>query len=71
MSKQVQASGSGISLGTLVFVLFLGLKLTNHIDWSWRWVCSPLWIPLAFAAAVMLLISIITLAVAAWERWTP
>lgn len=28
----------------LLAVLFIGLKLTNHIQWSWLWVLSPLWI---------------------------
>ena len=28
---------------TIVFVV---LKLTNHINWSWWWVLSPLWINL-------------------------
>lgn len=26
-------------------VLFVGLKLTGFITWSWLWVLSPLWIP--------------------------
>lgn len=25
-------------------LLFIGLKLTGYIDWSWIWVLSPLWI---------------------------
>lgn len=29
-------------------LLFIGLKLTNHIDWSWLWVLAPLWGPVAF-----------------------
>lgn len=24
-------------------LLFIGLKLTGHITWSWWWVTSPLW----------------------------
>lgn len=32
------------SLPTLLTVLFVGLKLTNYIAWSWWWVLSPLWI---------------------------
>jgi hypothetical protein len=28
----------------LLTVLFIGLKLTGHITWSWLWVLSPLWI---------------------------
>jgi hypothetical protein len=31
-------------LAFLLTALFVGLKLTNHIDWSWVWVLSPLWI---------------------------
>lgn len=23
-------------------LLFIGLKLTDHIDWSWFWVLSPM-----------------------------
>lgn len=33
-----------LSLTTLLTVLFIGLKLTDYIDWSWVWVLSPLWI---------------------------
>lgn len=29
----------------ILFLIFLILKLTNHIDWSWLWITSPLWIP--------------------------
>ena len=33
-----------IPLTTILFLLFLALKLTGYINWSWIWVCSPLWI---------------------------
>ena len=32
------------ALVVLLTVLFVGLKLTNYIDWSWWWVVSPIWI---------------------------
>jgi hypothetical protein len=32
----------GISLGTILFIVFLILKLTETIDWSWWWVTAPL-----------------------------
>ncbi len=35
------------SLTTPLFLIFLVLKLTGYINWSWFWVTSPLWIPLA------------------------
>jgi hypothetical protein len=43
------ASNNGIGLGGLLFVVFLVLKLTNVIAWSWWWVTAPLWGPLALA----------------------
>lgn len=41
------SSGGGISAGFALFLVFLVLKLTNTIDWSWLWVTCPLWIGLA------------------------
>lgn len=29
----------------LLTILFIGLKLTHYIDWSWWWVLAPSWIP--------------------------
>ena len=43
-------------LSTLLTVLFVGLKLTNCIDWSWWWVLAPLWIPSALVLLVVLLL---------------
>lgn len=31
------------SFGSLLFLLFLGLKLASVIDWSWWWVTAPVW----------------------------
>lgn len=35
-----------MNISTFLFSIFLILKLCNVIDWSWWWVCSPLWIGL-------------------------
>jgi hypothetical protein len=37
-------TGGGMGLGTILFLIFLVLKLTNYIDWSWWWVSAPLWV---------------------------
>ena len=60
-----KSSSSGISLTGVLFVLFLVLKLTGNIDWSWWWVTSPLWIPvvLAFSFLIILMFSVILLMV--------
>ena len=47
------------SFGTLLAIAFIVLKLIHYIDWNWWWVLSPLWIPIAFWGAVVLLILII------------
>lgn len=31
----------------LLTILFIGLKLSGHIDWSWWWVLAPMWAPIA------------------------
>ena len=51
-------TSNGIGLGSVLFIVFLVLKLTGSIDWSWWWVTSPLWIPLA---ALILVIGIVGL----------
>lgn len=39
---------SGLGLFSVCLVVFVILKLTNLINWSWWWVLSPAWIPLCF-----------------------
>lgn len=34
---------TSIALGWVVFLVFMVLKLTQVIDWSWWWVSAPLW----------------------------
>lgn len=44
-------SESGIGVLGALGILFVGLKLTGFIDWSWWWVTAPFWGGLAVAAA--------------------
>jgi hypothetical protein len=39
----------------LLALLFIGLKLTNYIDWSWWFVTAPLYVPAIIVIAVWLL----------------
>lgn len=48
-------SSTGIGFGTILFVVFLILKLCNVIDWSWLWVTAPLWIPFGLLIAILLI----------------
>lgn len=44
----------------LLTVLFIGLKLTGHIDWSWWIVLSPTIVPLGLAMLIVMVIGFIT-----------
>lgn len=50
MSKS--KGSSGLNLSAVLFIIFLILKLTDNIDWSWWWVTSPLWIPVGIAVGI-------------------
>ena len=50
-----------IGFAGLLTILFIGLKLTGAISWSWIWVLSPLWIGYAIA---LLIVAIVLLAAA-------
>ena len=51
-------SNSGVGLGGMIFIVFLVLKLGGIgqvANWSWWWVCSPLWIPFVIIGLVFVL----------------
>lgn len=57
-----KAASNGIGLGTVVFLIFLVLKLAGIgqvATWSWWWVTSPLWIPIVLAIAILGIVGII------------
>jgi hypothetical protein len=33
-------------IGDILLIVFVVLKLTGNIDWSWWWVLSPIWVSL-------------------------
>lgn len=57
--KNEEIKNKGISFYGLMTILFIGLKLTGHISWSWLWVLAPQWIPVAIALILAIIISIV------------
>ena len=56
------SKSNGLGLWTVLFLIFLTLKLGGWgvvATWSWWWVTSPLWIPLAMGAFFLVLAMII------------
>ena len=48
MSNKTEVKNyGGIGFGGLLTIVFIVLKLTNIISWSWWWVLAPTWIPVA------------------------
>lgn len=64
MSSTNNSSGGGIGFVGLLTILFVGLKLTHFINWSWWWVLSPIWI----TAAIVLVSLVITVIVILVKR---
>jgi hypothetical protein len=56
------ASSGGIGFSGLLAILFIALKLTGVISWSWLWVLSPIWIPLALVLVALFIALLIYLA---------
>ncbi len=55
--KKVRSGGMGfISVLTLIFIV---LKLTNNIKWSWIWVLSPIWISIILIVIIFAIILIV------------
>lgn len=54
-------SSSTLSFLSMLTVLFIGLKLTGYITWSWLWVLAPTWIPLALALAALTVFGLLAL----------
>jgi Flp pilus assembly protein TadB len=52
----------GFAFSSSLLILFIALKLTKVIAWSWLWVLSPLWIPAAVALVVLLIALIVLVA---------
>jgi hypothetical protein len=55
MAETASASG-GIGFTGLLTILFIALKLTGYITWSWWWVLSPIWISVLLVVAIVVLV---------------
>lgn len=53
MREQNVTRSSGIGFGSLLTIVFIVLKLTKVIDWSWVWVLAPVWISLLLVVIIV------------------
>ncbi len=57
--KNEKVRNGGIGFISVLTLIFIVLKLTNNISWSWIWVLSPIWI---LAILIILIFGIILVA---------
>jgi len=57
-SSMKKTSQSGMGIVSILTLIFIVLKLTKLISWSWVWVLSPLWITAVLTLIVFSLILI-------------
>ena len=65
-------SSGGSIFPSLLLTLFIGLKLAGVgpvANWSWWWVLSPAWIPLALVLVFMLGVFALAAIVGLAEWW--
>lgn len=67
MSESKNVSINFPILGILGLI-FITLKLTGHITWSWLWVLSPFWIPFAIALAIFVVVFVVHILVDIFDR---
>ena len=53
--KVTVKGGNTMSIGTVLGIIFIVLKLIDLIEWSWVWVLAPFWI-----GAIITILALIT-----------
>lgn len=53
------ALGDGMNFSSVLLLIFIVLKLTHVIHWSWWWVLSPLWIGFSVTLLVFIIATVI------------
>lgn len=58
--SDTNSNNGGIGLLGAVFIVFLVLKLTDQIDWSWWWITAPIWIPVALVLGLAIVAGLVS-----------
>lgn len=67
MIMNIKKIVTNIVLGIIIILttIFITLKCCGAINWLWIWVLSPLWLPIALGALIVVGI----IGVAIWVYW--
>ncbi len=58
-----KSAGGEIGICTVLFLIFLVLKLCGLITWSWWWVTAPLWLPVILFLGICLIVFVVAFCV--------
>lgn len=56
MDNRYETQRGGIGFCGLLTIVFIVLKLTGVISWSWIWVLAPIWIPVVIIAVCCIIL---------------
>lgn len=62
MAENNKTTSTGFGIGTILFLIFLTLKLGEWgvvAKWSWWWVTAPLWLPALAVVITLFIVGII------------
>ena len=51
----------GVGIGFILFIVFLVLKLTKVVTWSWWIVTAPLWIPFGIVLVIVIIATVVAI----------
>lgn len=53
-----RTGSGGVGFCGLLTIVFIVLKLTGVINWSWVWVLAPIWIDLILVVVLLIIVGI-------------
>ena len=57
------AASGGIGFVSLLTLVFIVLKLTGVISWSWVWVLAPMWISFLVSLVIILIVVVVLMVI--------
>lgn len=70
-NKNNLSSPRGVGPLSLMFLIFMTLKLMGYITWSWWWVTAPLWGGLVLITLIIVLAIIFNKLLRLWKQIIP
>ncbi|MEK3836486.1 hypothetical protein [Paenibacillus sp. FSL R7-0128] len=67
-ADKIEVRSDGVGIFGLLGVLFIALKLTGVIGWSWWWVTLPFWGGFAIGLTIAVCVLMITVVAALASR---